>query len=77
MDPKTAVDWFYCAISHLNFKSIDMIRILEWYNKAKELEKKQIIHAHGTREHGGFDSSGNFFIRKITGEEYYNEKYEK
>jgi len=49
-----------------------------WYSdfdKAKQMEKEQIVDAHGSKNRGGFKSNGEFFLDILTGEEYYNETY--
>jgi len=40
-----------------------------------EIEKEQIIDAHGVKSRGGFRGHGEFFQETKTGEEYYNETY--
>jgi hypothetical protein len=42
-----------------------------------ELEREQIIDAHGSKNRGGFKSHGEFFLDILTGEQYYNETYKQ
>lgn len=44
-----------------------------WFDEAKEIEKKQIIDAHGnkTKKSGGISNATYI----LTGEEYYKEKF--
>lgn len=45
--------------------------------QAKQMEKEQIVDAHGIKNMGGFKSNGKFFVDEFTGEQYYNETYGK
>jgi hypothetical protein len=77
---ETAVDWLYEEIKH-----IIPINYLDKFQKAKEMEKKQILSARLD----GFKSSGEgyngeypfeyepdeYISEKISNEQYYNETY--
>ena len=65
----TAVEWFLTELEKRQyFIGNDM---LEAYNKAKEMEKQQIIDAFNEDLYGGLSSKMKF----ETGEQYYNETY--
>jgi hypothetical protein len=67
---QTAVEWFAERIQSnkiFNFENV--------LKQAKQMEKEQIIDAHGVKSRGGFRAHGEFFQETKTGEEYYNEKY--
>jgi hypothetical protein len=66
---QTAVEWFLTEIEKRQyFIGNDM---LEAYNKALEMEKQQIIEAHGLIAKLQDDGSHKL----ISGETYYNETY--
>ena len=44
--------------------------------QAKEMEKEQIIDAHGIKTTHGFENGMSWWEQK-TGEQYYNETYNK
>lgn len=44
--------------------------------KAKQMEKEQIVEAHGIKESYGAEGSRNLW-QQTTGEEYYKEQYER
>jgi len=46
----------------------------DYFNQAKEMEKEQIMEAHGD-ERDYITDSGNFIT--ISAEQYYNETYKK
>jgi hypothetical protein len=46
-------------------------------DQAKAMEKEQIIKAHGTKSNGRLKNDGQFIISEITGQQYYNETYNK
>jgi|Laugrefa1bdmlbdn_1035148.scaffolds.fasta_scaffold34055_1 hypothetical protein len=71
MKQQTALEWFMYKVDECE----NTDDFLDAYNKAKEMEKEQIINAHGNQYRGGFRSNGDFFEQKVTGEEYYNETY--
>jgi hypothetical protein len=70
----TAVEWLLNEFqeAHKDFGGLD----LEWlkrFNQAKEMEKQQIIDAHGnqTKKSGGISNATYI----LTGEQYYNETF--
>lgn len=88
MEIKTALEWLeeqlllHTKIENSKYFQQQIIDIAIWqFNKyikhAKQMEKEQIIIAHGEKSQFGFDSSGNYFSNKKTGEQYYNETYGK
>jgi hypothetical protein len=69
---QTAVEWLEEEMSKtyiFNQDDFDM------FKKAKEMEKKQIIDAHGnqTKKSGGVSN----YTYILTGKEYYNETFNK
>lgn len=46
----------------------------EFVNKAKEMEKDQIIKAHGIKTSTGYNGI-NWLYKVTAGEDYYNETY--
>jgi hypothetical protein len=68
---QTAVDWFQEQIIKIINGKCELSEI-EIYNKAKEMEKEQIIEAFNK----GNIYEGNFFDRvNINAEQYYNETF--
>ena len=51
-----------------------MRMLLNEFQKAKEMEKEQIVNAHGIKENHGWKNGQSWWEMK-TGEEYYNETY--
>jgi hypothetical protein len=66
---QTAVDWFQEQIIKIINGKCELSEI-EIYNKAKEMEKEQIIEAFNQ----GNIYEGNFFDR-VNIEQYYNETF--
>ena len=60
----TAVEWFFNEIKHILPNEF-----LVKYEKAKAMEKKQIILAHGIKMKGVNN------MKCVTGEQYYNETF--
>jgi len=82
----TAVEWLgeqirkfhkWKASEQLDENKFDAIDLLLAVREAKQMEKEQIIDAHGIKNRGGFKSNGNFFVDEYTGEQYYYETYGK
>jgi hypothetical protein len=74
---QTALEWLE---NNLNFEPHDeeeFIKNNKIWEHAKQMEKEQIIEAHGIKNKGGFKSNGKFFVDEFTGEQYYNETYGK
>lgn len=71
MKQQTAVGWLkkeledYGSSSHLN---LDWETFDELCKQAKQMEKEQILNAHGDKYDGDIDEV-------IIGEQYYNETY--
>ena len=64
----TAVEWLVEQL----FWSEQMERIERIVQQAKEMEKKQIMHAYGQ---GAADEAGEILDATKDSEEYYNKKY--
>jgi hypothetical protein len=63
---KTAVEWF---ADELRQFGMHIPKI--WFEAAKEIEKKQIILAHGIKDTGVNN------MKCVTGEQYYNETFKQ
>ena len=68
MTKQTAVEWFYQRILAKDIKEV--------FEQAKQMEKEQIIEAHGIKEYHGAEGSRNLW-QQTTGEQYYKEQYER
>ena len=64
---KTAVEWLVEQLQQNKFITESQIHL------AKELEKQQIIDAHGNKEKKSSGITNYTYI--LTGEEYYNENF--
>lgn len=72
---QTAVEWLQeCLLTHFSHEQIMQFEGL--FQQAKEMEKEQIIKAHGTKSNGRLKNDGQFIIGEITGEQYYKDTYE-
>ena len=60
---KTAVEWLECEL-----KKIPFINVIEVFERAKQMEKEQIINAHGLRY-------SDITEETVNGEDYYNQTY--
>jgi hypothetical protein len=67
MKRQTAVEWLIKEFNLDNYEAT--VRF------AKEIEKQQIIEAHGNKEKKSGGVSNATYI--LTGEEYYNEQFKK
>ena len=67
---KTAVDWL---IEKMLDSGIGICK--EWREQAKEMEKQQIIDAHGNKQK--MNAGISTYKYTLTGEQYYNETYGK
>jgi hypothetical protein len=66
MSKPTAVEWFNDEIIiYLNFDQ--RLYLKDILKQAKEMEKEQIIEAHGAKQ----------YHKTVNGEQYYNETYKK
>jgi hypothetical protein len=68
MSKQTAVEWFYQRILAKDIKEV--------FEQAKQMERNQIVEAHGIKESHGAEGSRNLW-QQITGEQYYKEQYER
>ena len=66
---ETAVEWLEQKAKEF---AIDL-NLLHYFEQAKEMEKQQIIDAHGnqTKKSGGISNATYI----LTGEQYYNETF--
>jgi hypothetical protein len=69
---QTAVEWLYKILHKENYIYEDMS---EYLKQAKEMEKNQIIEAHGNKIKKSGSISNTTYI--LTGEQYYEETYNK
>jgi hypothetical protein len=67
MSKQTAVEWFYQRILAKDIKEV--------FEQAKQMERNQIVEAHGIKESYGAEGSRNLW-QQTTGEQYYKEQYE-
>jgi len=68
---QTAVEWLLFEMSKFGLLSDGIPK--EIHNQAKEIEKQQIIDAHGKKTKQSRGISNYTYI--LTGEEYYNETF--
>jgi serine/threonine protein phosphatase PrpC len=70
---QTAVEWLAEQITTVKWKMSDVTDRNSIIEQAKEMEKQQIIEAHGnqTKKSGGI--TNHTYI--LTGEQYYNETF--
>jgi hypothetical protein len=70
---QTAVEWLFLNLkSHFEHDG-DLLEAVQMsYQQAKEMEKKQIMHAYGQ---GAADEAGEILDATKDSEEYYNKKY--
>jgi hypothetical protein len=69
----TAVEWLQEKFNENNAKFINWSE--DYFNEAKEMEKQQIIDAHGNKQKKSGCVSNYTYI--LTGEEYYKKEYER
>ena len=67
---KTAVEWIISKLPMVNDNDPYLAELIEY---AKEMEKQQIINAHGNKEKKSGGITNYTYI--LTGEDYYNEIY--
>jgi hypothetical protein len=65
----------YILVDCRNENGVIQFNAHETFNKFLEMEKEQIIKAHGNRRHR-YIKQGMDIYESMTGEEYYNEIYE-
>ena len=68
---KTALQWLFEEWPILESQIPQHIK-----DKAFEMEKEQIVEAHGVKESYGAEGSRNLW-QQTTGEEFYKEQYER
>ncbi len=69
MAQQTAVEWLYNKLSTCT--SDEMVgNINNWFEQAKQMEKEQIIKAHGLKYYDLNEET-------VNGEQYFNETYGK
>jgi hypothetical protein len=73
MAEKTAVDWLF---EQIPAEWTSRISAFNAYQQAKQMEKEQIINAHGTKVTHNIKMGMDVYEYK-TGTEYYNETYGK
>jgi hypothetical protein len=71
MSKQTSVDFlieeFSAILGKVNFTSMQGLLLKDAVERAKEMEKEQIIEAHGAKQ----------YHKTVNGEQYYNETYKK
>jgi hypothetical protein len=69
MSKQTSVDFlieeFSAILGKVNFTAMQGLLMKDAVEKAKEMEKEQIIEAHGAKQ----------YHKTVNGEQYYNETY--
>jgi hypothetical protein len=72
---ETAVEWVEKQLNLIREKGNVEVEDLIWQH-AKQMEKEQIVDAHGIKESHGAEGSRNLW-QQTTGEQYYKEQYER
>ena len=72
---ETAVEWVEKQLNLIREKGNVEVEDLIWQH-AKQIEKEQIVEAHGVRQIQGIEDGRNFW-QQITGEKYYRDNYER
>jgi hypothetical protein len=71
MSKQTSVDFlieeFSAILGKVNFTAMQGLLLKDAVEKAREMEKEQIIEAHGAKQ----------YHKTVNGEQYYNETYNK
>ena len=71
MSKQTSVDFlieeFSAILGKVNFTAMQGLLLKDAVERAKEMEKEQIIEAHGAKQ----------YHKTVNGEQYYNETYKK
>jgi hypothetical protein len=74
----TAIEWLLDNLISEPYSEADFQHNFECWNQAEEMEKKQIIEAHGDKQR--LKSNPNSIVTygyTYTGEMYYNDKFNK
>ena len=72
---QTAVEWLLDNLISETYSEADFKHNFECWNQAKEMEKQQIIEAHGSKLKKSRGVTNYEFW--YTGEMYYNDKFNK
>ena len=71
---ETAVDWLFQKLWDNPKDKLTWYKILI---DAKEIERKQIVEAHGYQRNTTIKANGDILLYLKNGEEYYKENYGK
>jgi len=71
---KTAVEWLQSQFENTDDTELVSMNIEVWFKQAKEMEKKQIIDAHGSKLISPKGLASEYWVN---GEEYYNKTFNK
>jgi UDP-N-acetyl-D-mannosaminuronic acid transferase (WecB/TagA/CpsF family) len=71
---KTAVEWLQSQFENTDDTELVFMNIEVWFKIAKEMEKKQIIDAHGSKLISPKGLASEYWVN---GEEYYNKTFNK
>ena len=77
---KTAVEWLENELVNSNLKMplVAGLKVFGLIKKAKEMEKQQIVEAHGNKQKTKSDPDSIVtYGYTFTGEAYYNKTYKK
>lgn len=69
MNKQTALQWFALKVMHLKMNPKEAFEFIEWFDKAKEMEKDQIKEAW-------IEGFWEVDRRNADSEQYYKETYE-
>ena len=72
---QTAVEWLVQEINKINVSTEARIFINKLEQKAKEMEKQQIVKAAQDNFYAGQDLANGYKIDWNSAEQYYNEEY--
>jgi hypothetical protein len=71
MKKQTSIDFlieeFSAILGKVNFTAMQGLLLKDAVERAKEMERQQIIEAHGAKQ----------YHKTVKGEQYYNETYKK
>ena len=71
---QTAVEWLLENLISEPYSETDFKHNSEFWDKAKEMEKQQIIEAHGSKLISPKGLASEYWVN---GEEYYNKTFNK
>ena len=73
---QTAIEWLSDQLDDkLELYNSEWLKIQEIFKQAKEMEKQQIVEAHGNQNKKSRGISNYTYI--LTGEQYYKETYKQ